>query len=371
MDRDQFHLPGKHYLLSHSVGAQPKTFEAALMRGYGVPWRTEGFQVWDPWFETLDLFRAGLAPIIDTSPEDISLQGNVSSGVAKVLLSLPERPGRKKIILTEDDFPTVGFALAQARRLGYELEFLPGGSRLADPDAWAPAFADDVQLVMATSAYSNSSVLAPSAEIARRAREHGVFSILDIAQAAGATPIRLNEWAPDFAVGTSLKYLCGGTGAAYLWVHPDTAAQCKPMDVGWFSHKTPFEFDIHHFDYAQGAARYTGGTPSIAPAAGAIAGHEILNRHGADRIYEHNQALLNRLFENLPEKALLSSTIKDARGSGALIKVRDYDAAAKDLGDAGVIHDTRLGAVRISVHLYNDETDIDALLEAIRPHLEV
>ncbi|MHA7873392.1 MAG: aminotransferase class V-fold PLP-dependent enzyme, partial [Hyphococcus sp.] len=294
MDREDFHLPGKHYFLSHSVGAQPKAYAEALTHGFMGPWRTEGFDVWPPWFDALERFKTGLAPVIGASPADICPQPNVSSGIAKILFSLPERARRTKIVLTEDDFPTVGFALGQAQRMDYELVFLPGGERLADPDAWAPAFHDDVQLVVATQVYSNSSVLAPCAEIARRARERGVFSIFDIAQAAGAVPVNLDAWGADFAVGTSLKYLCGGTGAAYLWAAPDAAERCAPLDVGWFSHADPFEFDIHHFAYAPGAARYTGGTPSIAPFAGASAAHELLNRHGIDAIYAHNQKLLTR-----------------------------------------------------------------------------
>lgn len=370
MKRHKFYLPGNHYFLSHSVGAQPKNYAGAIEQGFISPWREKGFAIWDPWFESLDRFRRGLAPLIGSDADDICTQSNVSSGISKILFSLPERARRKKIVLTEDDFPTVGFALAQAQRMGYELVFLPGGERLADPDAWTPAFQDDVQLVVATTVYSNSSVLAPCAEIAQRARERGVFCLLDIAQAAGAVPILLNEWAPDFAVGTSLKYLCGGAGAAFLWAQKDAAARCAPLDVGWFSHEEPFAFDIHHFDYAAGAARYTGGTPSIAPFAGAAASHEILTEIGVETIFEHNQALLSRLFENLPAEAMLSTTRRGARGSAAVIKVNDYDAAAADLSEAGVVHDTRLGAVRISVHLYNDESDIDALVSALTPHLD-
>ncbi len=369
MDADKFHLPGKHYFLSHSVGAQPKTYDAALAAGYAQPWRTEGFNVWGPWFEALDRFKTGLAPIIGASPEDICPQTNVSSGIAKIVFSLPARKGRNKIVLTEDDFPTVGFALAQAERIGCELVFLPGGEHLADPDAWSRAFQDDVQNVVAMQVYSNSAVRTPTAEIARRARKAGVFSLIDVAQAAGAIPIRLNEMRPDFAVGSSLKYLCGGAGAGFLWANRETAAQCKPLDVGWFSHVDPFEFDIHHFDYAPGAARFAGGTPSIAPFAGAAAAHEIINARGVEAIHAHNQKLLSRLFDGLPEGAVMSMTKEGARGSGALIRVRDYDAAAAALAQAGIAHDTRLGCVRVSVHLYNDENDIDALLAALAPHL--
>ncbi len=369
MDQDKFYFPGKHYFLSHSVGAQPKTYEARWRDGFTAPWREAGGDVWGPWFDAAEGFKQGLAPIIGADAEDICPLANVSEGVSRVLLSLPERPGRRKIVLSEDDFPTVGFALAQGRRLGYELVFLPGGARLADPDAWAPAFEDDVQLVAVMQVFSNTAVRSPVAEIARRAREKGVYTLIDAAQAAGAVPLRLNDWAPDFAVGTSQKYLCGGTGASYLWARRETAKDCAPLNVGWFSHVDPYAFDIRHFEYADGAARFTGGTPSFAPLAGAAAGQEIINAHGVDAIFAHNQRLLSRLFAALPQAAFLSMTAEGARGSSAIIKVRDYEAAAAALARAGVIHDTRLGGVRVSVHLYNDEGDIDALIEAITPYL--
>ncbi len=365
MDREKFHLPGKHYFLSHSVGAQPIGYDEAMTSSYTGPWRTQGAEIWNTWFEALERFKAGLAPLIGATPKDICPQPNVSSGLSKVLMSLPERAGRKKIVLTEDDFPTVGFVLAQARRLGYELVFLPGGEALADPDTWAPAFQDDVQMVLVTQVFSNTSTMTPCAEIARRAKERGVITMFDIAQSAGTVPIMLNDWGADFAVGTSLKYLCGGTGAAYLWAAQSTAEHSAPMDVGWFSHAQPFEFDIHNFEYADGAARFTGGTPSIAPFAGACASHELLNRRGIPLIYEHNQALLSRLIDGLPNDAILSNTQEGARGSAALINVKDYDAAAALLREAGIMHDTRQDAVRISIHLYNDESDIDALLSVV------
>ncbi len=369
MDRDRFHLPRRHYFLSHSVGAQPKSWASHINAGFADPWRTDGFEVWTPWFETIDRFKAGVAGLVGAHAKDICPKPNVSAGVSSILFSLPERARRTKIVLTEDDFPTVGFALAQGRRMGYELVFLPGGERLADPDAWAPAFHDDVQLVVATQVYSNSSVLAPCEEICRRARERGVFSLLDVAQGAGAAPVRLNDWGADFAVGTSLKYLCGGTGAAWLWANADAASRCAPLDVGWFSHAEPFEFDIHRFEYAEGATRYTGGTASIAPLAGACAAHEILSARGVDDIYAYNQALLDRLFAGLPQEAFLSTTRAGLRGSGALIRVRAYEAAARDLAEAEIAHDTRKGAVRVSMHLYNDEADVDALIGVLKDHV--
>ncbi|MEM9013621.1 MAG: aminotransferase class V-fold PLP-dependent enzyme [Pseudomonadota bacterium] len=310
-------------------------------------------------------FTSALAPIIGAAPKDICPQTNVSSALSKIIFSLPDRPKRARIVLTEEDFPTCGFVLKQLERLGYQLDFIEGGECLADPDYWCEKIKDDVHLVLATQVYSNTNILAPVREIASIARDVGAFSIIDAAQSVGVAPLRLGEWKPDFAIGTCLKYLCGGPGAAFLWADQDTADDCAPFDTGWFSHARPFEFDIHRFEYADGAGRYLGGTPSIAPFAGAIAGLREVQAIGVEEIYAHSQNLLGLLSQQIPDAAFLSHTKSGERGAGAIIRVRDFEAATRRLKEAGISHDSRLGGIRISFHLYNDKRDVAALSEAI------
>lgn len=369
MQREAFHIPGKRYFLTHSIGCQPKAHDAAVSAGYAEPWRAPQEDTWTPWLETIERFKTGLAPLIGARAEDLCVQTNVSGALAKILFSLPERGKRRKIVLTEDDFPTVGFVLAQAERMGYELCFLPGGQRLADPEVWTAALDAHTQMVLATHVFSNSSVMAPVAEICRVAREREVFSVLDVAQSAGGVIVDLDAWRPDFAIGTSLKYLCGGPGAAYLWADRKAAARCEPLDVGWFSHEAPFEFDIRSFRFAEGAARYYGGTPSIAPFAGASSAHAILGEVGMETIAAHNQALLARLIDALPRTSILSMTKTGAHGCGVMVKPKNTDKAAAALKDAQVFFDTRQNALRFSVHLYNSEDDVDALAAVLDPHL--
>ncbi|HXI86602.1 MAG TPA: aminotransferase class V-fold PLP-dependent enzyme [Parvularculaceae bacterium] len=367
--REQFFAPEGRYFLSHSIGLMPRTAANALDAAYFSPWRNAQVDTWAEWLAGVDAFRRNLAPVIGASPADICPQTNVSSALTKILFSLPERARRKKIVLTEDDFPTVGFVLAEARRIGYELQFLPGGPRLADLDAWTPAFHDDVQLVLATHVFSNTAVKAPVAAIAREARRRGVFSVLDIAHSTGAVPIDLGAWAPDFAIGTSLKYLCGGPGAAFLWTPPETAGRCSPLDVGWFSHAEPFKFDIHDFRYAEGATRYWGGTPSIAPFVLAAAGSKIIGEAGVEAIFAHTQRLLSRFVDAMPREAVLSHAREGECGASIVVAVKDVAAASAALSQAGMRHDIRMGGVRFSFHLYNDDSDVDALAETIAPLL--
>lgn len=363
--RAAFLMPDGPYFLSHSIGLQPQAAAKAIERQFLAPWQGAAVDVWDHWLAAVDKFKATLATVIGAAAGDICPQTNISSALTKIVFSLPERARRRKIVLTEDDFPTVGFVASQARRLGYDVLFLPGGPRLADIDAWSPAFHDDVQLVIATHVFSNTSVKSPAAEIARRAHERGVFSVLDIAQSAGAVPIDLSAWRPDFAVGTSVKYLCGGPGACFLWAEEDTAARCSPIDVGWFSHEAPFEFDIRNFRYARSAQRYWGGTPSVEPFAVAAAGLEVISRFGVEAIFEHNQALLSVLIGALPQGSLLSHGRAGERGSAAVIKVKNPGCASHALAQAGIRHDQRMGGVRLSTHLYDGPEDVSRVLDVL------
>jgi kynureninase len=107
-----------------------------------------------------------------------------------------------------------------------------------------------------------------------------------------------------------------------------------PLDVGWFSHEEPFAMDIRDFRYAEGAARFWGGTPSVAPYAVAAAGLEVLHEAGVPAICAHNQRLLTRLLEALPRGALASHGKEGERGSSALIAVPDLAAASRVLTSA-------------------------------------
>jgi selenocysteine lyase/cysteine desulfurase len=365
MAHPDFNTPTGHYFLSHSVGLLPKTADAALESGFIATWRDGRADIWDHWLAAVDDFRQALAPLIGASAADIVPQTNISSALTKILFSLAPATGRTKIVLAEDDFPTIGFVVAQASRIGLEPIFLKGGSTLADPDAWTRGYADDVHLLHVTHVFSNLGLRSPVTEIVRRARERGVITVVDAAQSAGAIPVDAEGWGADFITGTSVKYLCGGPGAAWLYVSPAIAPRCAPADVGWFSHENPFEFDIGNFRYAPGAARFWGGTPSVAPYAIAKAGLAAIRKTGVAAIAARREALLDNLLSRLPPESVASHVRAGERGASFIIRPRKIDAARAALKEARILHDERAGGFRFSLHLYNDETDVVRLADAL------
>jgi len=357
--RDKFAMPEGTYLLSHSVGCLPADSQEVMAERYYRPWAEKGGDAWPLWLEEVARFRAAVARLLGGRPDQVCPQANVSGAAAKILHALPERPGRKALLLCEEDFPSLGFVLGQAK--GYELRFLPRGAAAQDPAAWERALGEDVQLALVTHAFSNRSALLPVAEITRLARRAGVFTIVDAVQSAGVIPIDVGRWRADFVIGSCVKFLCGGPGAGFLWAADEALAEMRPIDVGWFSHADPFAFDIHDFRPAEDAARFWGGTPSVAPYVQAAHSIETLLGIGVEAIHAHNQRLIDRLHDAFGDR-IASERTREGDANAVLIRTPDPAAAVAMLNAAGVRCDAREGCVRVSPHIYNDDADIERLI---------
>src|SRR3712207_7847756 len=101
------------------------------------------------------------------------------------------------------------------------------------------------------------------------------YVVLDAYQSAGVVPLDVAALDVDFAVGGSVKWLCGGPGAAWLYVRPDLAERLEPTLTGWQAHARPFAFETEH-EYAAGAARFLTGTPNVPALYAATPGYELI-----------------------------------------------------------------------------------------------
>lgn len=360
--REHFHVP-ENYFLSHSVGCLPKEAPDQLRQAYFEPWAQRGGDAWPDWLDLIDQFRAQLGALLGSPGRNICPQTNVSSGLTKLLYALPDRKDRRTIVCSEQDFPTIGFVLKQAERMGYQVRFVTGD--VTNADTWAKAWDDSVGLVHITHAFSNTSKLAPVAELCALARERAAISVVDIAQSVGAIPVRLDLWKPDFALGTGVKFLCCGPGACFLYASDEMIESCAPLDVGWFSHEQPFEMDIHDFRYADSAMRFFGGTPSPAPFILAVAALHLWKTFGSVRVQKRIQDQLDRLCALVPDEMLVTPRDRESRGGTFVIDPRDRDRFRDVTSAAKIQGDERKEGFRFSVHGYTDEREVDMLIDAL------
>src|SRR5204862_8076135 len=119
--------------------------------------------------------------------------------------------------------------------------------------------------------------------IVARAHEPGALVVLAAYQSVGTVPLDVTALGVDVAVGGSVKWLCGGPGAAWLYVRPDLAKTLEPTLTGWQAHARPFAFEPEQ-DYAQGAWRFLTGTPNVPALYAATAGYDVIEEIGVERI---------------------------------------------------------------------------------------
>ena len=364
--RDLFHAPaGGPYLLAHGVGCLPRSARDHAERSLLAPWETDGGDAWPQWLGAIETFRSTLAHLFGGTASQWCPQPAVSAAISKIISGLDYLPGRNVILISEHAFPSVAYAMDGLSRLGFRVEMVTGDpSRLS---TWERLGDPDIAVLVMMHVHSNNGLVSPVAELAAMARANGVFSIVDIAQSAGLLPVCVEGWGADAVVGTSVKWLSGGPGACFAWIAPDVTEQIAPVERGWFSHADPFEMDIRHFQFAPDARRLWGGTPSIAPFVIATAGLQAIAEIGVSAIRDHNLRLSGRLLDLMDGRLGDASALPSLGGTLCLRLGQQHEAALKA---GGVRFDRRGPRLRLSFGIWNDEPDVDRVVDCLRSAAE-
>jgi kynureninase len=363
------------YLVSHSLGAMPRGAAASLQE-YADTWATRGVRAWhEGWWEMGRTIGDLLAPIIGAPPGSIAMHQNVTVAQGIVGSAFAYDGPRRRIVLSELDFPTNIYLYGGFRRYGAEVVVVPSDDRVrGDLDRLLDAIDDRTVLVSLSLVLFRSSALQDAAAVIARAHHVGAHVVLDIYQAAGIVPVDVEALGVDFAVGGSVKWLCGGPGAGYLYVRPDLAATIEPGLAGWAAHAAPFAFEAAPIRYAGPPDRFQTGTPNVPALYAARAGYAIVNEIGVGAIRARSLTLTRRMIEHARAAGLpLNTPEEDRQRAGAIIiDIPDPARVADELIRRNVIVDARPGAgVRMAPHFYNTEAEIDhamrTLVDIVQP----
>lgn len=347
------------YFLYHSIGMYPgKAADLAqAMTGFANVWGGPDDAQWPFVLPLRQRFIDRWRAILNAGPGTLTTVESVTQGVHQLIESLPKGELRgKSLLVAADCFPSNHFLLnGLALTHGFTLKTVAlrqGASSVEDEDmlaAWTP----DVGLALLTWVSSTSSHRSDLAALIVHGRQMGSLIGVDITQAAGLLPFDVTEPAVDFAVSTSLKWMCGTPGAGILYVEPDLIARCEPALRGWFSQPDPFNWDITRFAYAPDIRRFDAGTPSCMAA---IASLPALDWHaGQDHsaILAANRQLTERLFTIADDCALppVTPRAEHERGGSVMLRLPDARPAAgvvAGLRAAGIFADSRGQTLRLS-----------------------
>jgi kynureninase len=352
------------YLINHSLAAMPAAAEERLLE-YARMWRERGIRAWgEGWWEMPLTVGDQLGRIMGAAPGTIVMHQNVTvaeevviSCFRKALVLDPT--SRNRVVYEEANFPSVRY-LYQAQP---DLEVVT----VEDDRAIVEAIDERTLLVPISHVLFKNAEIQDIEPIVRRAHEVGAYVVLDCYQSAGVVPFDLTALDVDFAVGGSVKWLCGGPGAGWLYVRPDLAEQLEPTFVGWQGHARPFAFEPE-LEYAPGVRRFLTGTPNVPALYAASAGYDVIEEIGVPRIRERSLHLTQLLIDLLGDAGFEIGSPRDPSRRGGTVLVRTPDDAAvhKELGERNVICDFRPDAgLRLGPHFYNTEEELQRTVETL------
>jgi selenocysteine lyase/cysteine desulfurase len=359
------------YLNSCSQGALSHRVRAAYEE-YLAGWDENGAE-WAHWVERAEAARAAFARLLHAGPAEVAVTTSVTQGVSGIVSALDLR-ARPRIVISEYEFPTVGqIAHAQELRGAEVVHVTPEADGSIPAERFAEAIDERTALVCCTTASYRTGHRHDVAEIARLAHDQGALCLADSYQAVGAIDFDAHALGVDFATGGTVKYLLGSSGLGFLYVRPGLLPALLPTQTGWFADEDIFRMDISDYSPAADARRFDAGTPPVPNIYAGLAGMSLVEEAGTGAIEEHVAGLATRLIDGLEELGATVATPRDPARRGPLVCVRstDVNALVAALAAERITCSERDANLRISLHLYNVEDDVDAVLAALASHRQL
>ncbi|MFQ5718699.1 MAG: aminotransferase class V-fold PLP-dependent enzyme [Acidobacteriota bacterium] len=374
------------YLMNHSQGPVPRG-AAASMQEYVRLWEGHGrANAWDArWWRICDEVADRVAALLGAVPGSVQMQPNASVALSSVLSCFdlggegaggpstgasPGPPaGRRRIVTSALDFTTTGYILGRQREVGAEIEVVPSDDGIVVPEARLVDAIDErtALVVLSHVTYCSSHRLDP-APIIEKAHRVGALVLLDVYQSAGVVEIDATGWGVDFLIGGTIKWLCGGPAAGYLYVREDLRPALAPRLTGWIAHEKPLDFVSGPIRYAASAWRFAQGTPNIPAMYSCLPGLQIISEVGVASIAAESRRRTQWMIDVARENGWTVNSPTDAlqRGGVVMIGVNDPKGMVRQLAAAGVSVDCRPSAgLRISPHFFTEDGEVESAMEIL------
>ena len=324
---------------------------------------------WDVWVTKNEAVRSLMARVLHASPDEIAVTASASAGLNALASALEFSGGRDKIVVSDFEFPTnAQIWHSQEQRGARVVHARRDVDGYIPPESFVDLIDERTRLVAITHVCFRNGARLDIPAIVRLARAKGAMVLLDCYQSVGSVDVDVKALDVDFAVGGMLKYLLGTAGIGFLYVRDSLVRSLQPIHTGWFAQENIFAMDITANRPASTARRFESGTPAVVNCYAAEAGLEVLLGVGTQAIERRVRSLTRRCMERLHEIGWPSITPASDERRGAMICVpsRASGPLSQELMKRNIVTSNRDDNLRICLHFYNNDEDVDVLIEALR-----
>jgi cysteine desulfurase/selenocysteine lyase len=320
------------------------------------------------WYGKVDHVHVLAAQMMGCDPEEIAIVSNTSHGINIVAFGLDWRPG-DNVVFPGHEFPTNQYPWLALRQEGVEVRRVmpqPGRPLL---DLLRRACDRRTRLIAVSWVQYLDGYRIDLDRACELAHDFGALLCLDAIQGLGVFTLDLRRTPVDFLAADGHKWLLGPEGAGIFFVRREHLDRLRPIGVGWHSVVHARDFSRIELDLKPSAARFEGGTHNVVGSIGLAKSLEILLQFGTERISRQVLELTDRACERLAQlgAVIVSDRSETAKSGIVAFEVPGVDPAVvrNKCLEAGVVLSVRAGKIRISPHAYNNEDDLDRLIDVV------
>ena len=357
------------YLNSAAISPMPKITADAVYRQL-LDVSENGSAHYADWIAVKQTTRALVAEMLKVEAEQVAFMRNTSDGFATVANGMKWQKG-DNIVTFAKEFPANFYAWRRIRDVfGVELRLCPERDGRIDTDEFIDLIDANTRLVSISAVQFASGFRADLERIGAAARKVNALFAVDIIQGFGAMPFDLPAQFVDVAAGASHKWLCAPEGCGILYLSERARERIEPTLVGWISVEDAWNFDDYEQQFKPNALAWETGTGGISLFYGLEQSLKLLREAGAENIEKYLENLTDYMCEHLAAKNYEIVSSRAAGEKSQIVCVRHRggltsNEIAKRLESEKIIVSPRGDRVRIAPHFFNNEDDIERLIEIL------
>jgi selenocysteine lyase/cysteine desulfurase len=358
----------KIYLNSCSQGALSDAVESGL-KDYIASWHEQG-SPWELWVEQYEAARTAFAKFINASADEVAVVTSASAGINSIASALSFRE-RKKVVMGEFEFPTMGHVWLAQRSRGADVQFVEAAGNSIPAAHYDKIVDRNTLIVPLTHVCFKNGFRSEVSAVTQIAHRNGALAMLDDYQDCGTRPVDVKAMDLDFYVTGTLKYLLGPPGLAFMYVRKELISSLIPTVTGWFAQTNPFAFDPRHIDLSPTARRFESGSPSVPNVYAAMAGFQLLQEIGMEKVAGQIKKLTQALLSSALDLGIRVKTPAESAGPLVVLQSKDSDLLVQKLAENDIIASNRHDGLRIAFHVYNTMDDVRAVVDVLRKNIDL
>jgi cysteine desulfurase / selenocysteine lyase len=362
--RDLFPVTKNLVYFNHAAVGPLSTIASEAMERFVRDQRDFGALHWRDWYAEYEKLRASAATLIGAADaHEIAIAKNTSEGLSFVAEGYKWREG-ENVVTTALEFPSNYAPWKRLERRGVECRVV------ADPsvEAIERAIDDRTRIVTVSSVAFHNGHTADLDAVGDLCKRRNLLFCVDAIQSVGALPMDVRRSNIAFLAADGHKWMCASEGAALFYVAAEHRERLEVLESGWTNIERRGKFLGTSVDLVPDSRRFEPGSLNTSGIYGLRAAIDLLLGIGIEEIGREVIRIATRLADGLESIGFEVRTPRPIRSGiigAAVSDGRELLRLHGELEKEGIVCAPREGMLRFSPHFYNEESEVDRLLDVL------